>query len=126
MYKAVTLAVLALAVTLPCSATKKKTPYEFDGRVGTVVFLNDSMYPVSLYLTHPDTGAGYPGDDYAFTADGGSSTTLTLNGAQLNLGSDWGVRLGSSPVKGLGAVSKWDSARNRFTVTVRDFFKESH
>jgi hypothetical protein len=102
----------------------KKTPYEFDGRCGSVSFINDSLYPVNLYLVHPDSGEPYPAGDTPFTTDGRSSNTLTLNGDKLWLGSDWGVRLGSSPVKGLGAVSTWDPKNHVFTITIDSYFKE--
>ena len=94
----------------------------FDGRVGTIQVTNDSRYKVNLTLWHPDSKA--PFDTYPI--EGQSDLVILYNNAPINIGSDWGVQIGSrnSPVKTVVDVSSWSSTDNRWYLKTSVFHEE--
>lgn len=86
----------------------------FDGRVGYVYFKNTSLYPVTVTLWHPDSKSMFK----QWTVNGQDSISV-----EVGIGSDWGLQIGTGPVKTLNKVSTWDN--NSWHSTPELFYKSN-
>ena len=85
---------------------------EFGGRVGKVIFTNDSLYPIRVKIYYSNSGNIYSSQK----VKGGATIDFGYNA-----GDDWGIQLGGSKVKCVGSVAQWEN--NAFSITVSDFYK---
>ncbi len=91
--------------------TYENTTCEFGGRVGGVVFKNESAYPINVKLWHPDNNKIYTTKKVA------GNTSVNFG---INVGDDWGIQLGSSKIKCIGATATW--AKDIFSVSSASFY----
>lgn len=85
---------------------------QFGGRVGRVIFKNDSPYPINVRLYHSDTG----GVHATQRVEGGKTFD-----SGYNVGDSWGIQLGSSKVKCVGDASNW--LNSSFYVDTSTFYR---
>ena len=108
---------LAAAGAVPTASAGDYSPPPFDGRVGRIHFHNDSPYPVTVTLWHPDDGNVYG----QWTIAGGATSVLCKDDDNpVRVGSDWGLQLGDSDIRPLSKVSEWH--RPVFDTSVNLFF----
>ncbi|MGK0293230.1 MAG: hypothetical protein ACI9U1_001623 [Porticoccaceae bacterium] len=94
----------------------------FDGRVGTIAINNNSLYQVIITLWHPDSKSPF----VSYSIPGQSEIIIMHNSSPINIGSDWGVQIGSknSLVRTVVDVSSWSSSNRRWNLKTSTFFNE--
>ncbi len=113
---------ISLFITLIIAATGSTalaggaTPCEFDGRQGAVFVKNDALYPIRVRIIHADTNQYHPDVKHYWEIEPGKGETI-IN----NVGSDWGIRIGSSKIKCVGNAGTWDKATSTFIISTSSF-----
>ena len=113
---------LAQAQLLSNNRSSWNPKVAFDGRVGQIEFVNNSFYDVTVHLWHPDTKDFF----MSFLIKKNSKSLLQYNNQPLNIGSDWGIQVGSkqSRVRTVMDVSEWKIDGNHYLwrITTDSFF----
>lgn len=94
----------------------------FDGRVGSIAINNNSLYQVRVTLWHPDSKSPFK----SYSIPGQSEVVIQHNNSPINIGSDWGIQIGSknSMVRTVVDVSSWSSSNNRWNLKTSTFFDQ--
>jgi hypothetical protein len=92
----------------------------FDGRVGSIAIYNNSLYQVKVTLWHPDSKSPFN----TYTIPGQSEMIIQYNNSPINIGSDWGIQVGSkkSIVRTVVDVCSWSNIKKRWYLKTSAFF----
>ena len=90
-------------------STYNGLPCYFGGKTGKVRLVNSSPYTAYVSVWHPDSNAIFRTIQVP-----GSSTQIP----DVVLGDDWGIQIGSSPVRCLGSIASSGDSHAPFTINL--------
>lgn len=101
------------------STEHKYKPCQFGSRIGSIIFQNNSNYPVNVKLWHPaNTNQQFRQWEIS------SKTTKKLSeNDDKGYGDDWGIQIGDSEIKCISMVNnKWDYNKGEFFISTDTFY----